>query len=60
MWGKRDAVLPEADPKDLGSENADRMPPGPWVSLAIDHPNSDSDPAASLPRYPPPSPSAPI
>ena len=53
VWGKRDAVLPEADPKDLGSENADRMPPGPWVSLAIDHPNSDSDPAASLPPLPP-------
>ena len=34
MWGKRDAVPADADPKHLGPENEGNVPPGAWASPA--------------------------
>ena len=34
VWGKRDAVPADADPKHLGPENEGNVPPGAWASPA--------------------------
>lgn len=55
VWGKKDAVELEADPKLFGAENENKLPPGPWVvasSVTTPTDADDANAAAALPALP--------